>query len=257
MSTFLRFSRFLRFCRGCLTAVVRWVWWLLLAGWITVGLAWGAVHFLIVPRINDLRPWLEQQASQRLGVSVRLGAIVARANGLIPSVELRDVQLLDAQGRTALRLPRVVATPSLRSAMGGGLEQLYIDSPQLEVRRSADGRIWIAGFELPTTPSNNHSATDWLFSQPELVFRHGTLRWSDELRGQPPLQLGDVDLVIRNRLLQHSIRVDAKAPAGWGTRLTLMGQFHQPQQPQQPAADAPPRRLAQLGGAGLCPGRSA
>ena len=231
MSTFLRF---LRFCRGCLTAVVRWVWWLLLAGWITVGLAWGAVHFLIVPRINDLRPWLEQQASQRLGVPVRLGAIVLHSNGLAPTVELRDVQLLDAQGRTALRLPRVVATPSLRSAMGGGLEQLYIDSPQLEVRRSADGRIWIAGFELPTTPSNNHAATDWLFSQPELVFRHGMLRWSDELRGQPPLQLGDVDLVIRNRLLQHSIRVDAKAPAGWGTRLTLMGQFHQPHQPQPP-----------------------
>ncbi|MCX8516846.1 MAG: YhdP family protein [Rhodoferax sp.] len=227
-------SAFLRFCRGCLTSVVRWVWWLALAGWITVGLAWGAVHFLIVPRIGDLRPWLEQQASQRLGVPVRLGAIVAHSNGLAPSVELRDVQLLDAQGRTALRLPRVVVAISLRSAMGGGVEQLYIDSPQLEVRRSADGRIWIAGFELPTTQSGNRSATDWLFSQPELVFRHGTLRWSDELRSQPPLQLGDVELVIRNRLLQHSIRIDAKAPVGWGTRLTLMGQFRQPGQPQPP-----------------------
>ena len=217
-----------RLRRGSLMAVARWAGWLLLAGWIALGLAWGALHFLIVPRIAELRPWLEQQASQRLGVPVRLGAIVARSNGLIPSVELRDVQLLDAQGRAALRLPLVLAALSPRSALGWGFEQLYIDSPELDVRRSADGRIWIAGFELPTTHSDNRSASDWLFSQTELVFRHGTLRWSDELRRQPTLQLGDVDLVIRKRHLRHSIRVDANPPAGWGTRLSLRGQFQQP-----------------------------
>ena len=249
-------SRMARWHRGGLPAVAAWIWWLVLAGWMALGLAWGALHFFIVPRIAELRPWLEQQASQQLGVPLRLGAIVARSNGMVPSVELRDVQLLDAQGQVALRLPLVVAALSLRSALGWGFEQLYIDSPELDVRRSADGRIWVAGFELPTTHSGNRSASDWLFSQTELVLRHGTLRWSDELRSQPTLQLGDVDLVIRKRLLRHSIRIDAKAPASWGTRLSLMGQFQQPLLTRHPGdwrnwvgqvfADADQLDLAQL-----------
>jgi uncharacterized protein (TIGR02099 family) len=199
----------------------------LLVAWITLGLAWGALHFLIVPRIGDFRPWLEQQASQRMGITVRVGDIVARSNGLIPSVELRDVRFLDAGGRESLRLPSVLAALSPRSAFGLGFEQLYIEAPELAVRRSADGRFWIAGFALPDTRTQDSSASDWVFSQKELVVRHGKVRWTDELRGLPTLELDDVDVVIRNKHLAHSVRVDANPPAGWGSRLSLRGIFQQ------------------------------
>ena len=202
---------------------------LLLAGaWITLGLLWGGLHFVIVPRIGDFRPWLEQQATQRMGIEVRIGDILATSNGLIPSVELRDVRLFDADGREALHLPSVLAALSPRSAIGLRFEQLYIASPELSVRRSADGRIWVAGFALPDAGADGSGAADWVFSQPELVVRHGTLRWTDEMRGVPPLELSDLDLVIRNQRRQHAIRVDADPPAGWGTRLSLMGRFQQP-----------------------------
>ena len=211
-----------------LAALARWALWILAAAWITLGLLWGGLHFAIVPRIGDFRPWLEQEASQRMGIAVRVGDILATSNGLIPSIELRDVRLLDANGRAALRLPSVLAALSVRSVLGLGFEQLYIAAPELEVRRSADGRVWVAGFLLPEASSDGGGAADWVFAQPELVVRNGRVRWIDELRGLAPMELADVDVLIRNRRHQHSLRVDADPPPGWGTRLSVMGQFHQP-----------------------------
>ena len=201
--------------------------WVLAVIWITLGLLWGGLHFLIVPRISEFRPWLEQQASQRMGITVRVGDILATSNGLIPSVELRDVRLLDAAGREALRLPSVLAALSVRSALGLGFEQLYIAGPELSVRRAPDGRISVAGFALPDARTDGSGAADWVFSQTELVVRNGRVRWTDELRGLAPLELADVDVVIRNRHMAHSLRIDADPPTGWGNRLTLMGRFNQ------------------------------
>lgn len=211
-----------------LAALARWALWLLASAWITMGLLWGGLHFVIVPRIGEFRPWLEQQASRALGATVRIGAIEAKSNGLIPSMELRDVQLLDAQGREALLLPSVLAALSPRSAVGLGFEQLYVEGPQLDIRRTKDGRFWIAGFALPESRSNDTAGLDWVFSQTELAVRHGRIRWTDETRDVPPLDLEDVDVVVRNRLLSHSLRFDANPPQGWGQRLTVMGQFKQP-----------------------------
>jgi len=208
-------------------AVAKWALWLLAAAWITLALVWGGLHFLIVPRIGELRPWLEQQASRSLGIPVRIGTIEARSNGLIPSFELRDIRLLDTLGRVALRLPTVLAALSPRSALGLGFEQLYMEGLTLDVRRTADGRIWIAGLPLPETDTDNGAGADWVFSQTELAIRHGTVTWTDELRAAPPLVLGDVDVVLRNRHRTHALRIDATPPPEWGARLSASGVFRQ------------------------------
>ncbi len=196
--------------------------------WGTIGLLAVALHFLIVPRIGEMRPWLEQQASHKLGVTVRIGAIEARSNGLIPSFEIRDVVLLDAQGREALRVPSVLAALSARSLLSLGFEQLHVEGLVLEVRRAADGQIWVAGFALPQQQSTDSARADWLFEQTELAVRHGTLHWTDESRTEPTLTLTDVDLVLRNRHRQHNMRLDATPPATWGERFTVQGAFLQP-----------------------------
>ena len=214
--------------RRVILASARWASYLLFAAWITLGLLWSGLHFVIVPRIGELRPWLEQQVSQRLHTTVRIGAISARSNGLIPSVELRDVRFLDASGRESLHLPVVLAAFSPRSVVGARFEQLYIDAPVLDVRRSGDGRIWVAGLLVADAAPDSSGGLDWLFSQTELVVRHGSLRWTDELRGAAPLDLDDVDVVLRNRGRNHAGRFDANPPSGWGTRLTVMGKFLQP-----------------------------
>lgn len=203
--------------------------WLLLAAWLVMVLAWGALHAWIVPRIGELRPRLETEASRAMGVPVRIGSIDVLTEGFIPSFELRQVALLDPAGRTALLLPRVLASLSPRSLLALGFEQLYIDRPELDVRRAPDGRIYVAGLDLSRAGggAGGGQAADWFFEQPEFVIRNGTLRWHDEMRGAPPLALQQVDLVVRNGARRHALRVDATPPAAWGNRFTLQGVFRQ------------------------------
>ena len=202
--------------------------WVLAAAWLALALAWGALHGWIVPRIGELRPVLEKEAGRVMGVPIRIGSIAARSEGLVPSFELRDVVLLDAQGRPALRLPRVLAALSPRSLWNLGFEQLYIDQPELDIRRTADGKFQVAGLDMSRSGENDGRAADWFFQQGEFVIRGGTVRWTDEMRQAPPLALANVDFVVRNHARRHLLRLDATPPAEWGDRFMIEGQFRQP-----------------------------
>ena len=210
------------------TRLARWTFGLLVAAWLVFVVVWGALHWVIVPRIGEFRPQLEMRASQVLGVPVRIGAISAYSTGLVPSFDLTDVQLFDAQGREALHLPRVLAALSPRSVWNWGFEQLYIDQPKLHIRRGGDGKIAIAGLDFSRNGDADHGAADWFFSQIEFAIHDGTLEWTDELRGAPPLVLTHVDVVVNNAGREHGLRVDAVPPPEWGNAFTLRGQFTQP-----------------------------
>jgi uncharacterized protein (TIGR02099 family) len=208
--------------------VSRVLLWLLVALWLTLGLGYGLLQGWIVPRIGDFRPRLEIEASRVLGVPVRIGNISAHSGGLIPSFELTEVSLLDREGRTALRLPRVVAALSPRSLWSLGFEQLVIDGAELDIRRTADGQFQIAGLDLPDTTQGHSAFADWAFAQTELVLRGGLLRWTDETLEAPPLVLTDVVAVLRNPGQRHLMRVDATPPAAWGERFSVRAQLRQP-----------------------------
>ena len=208
--------------------IAQWILWLLATAWLVLALAWGALHGWIVPRIGELRPDLETEAARVLGVPVRIGGITGRTGGLMPSFELTDVVLLDAQGREAVRLPRIVAALTPRSLWNLGFAQLVIDGPEVDIRRSADGRIHVGGLEFSKADTGDSRAADWFFDQTELLVRHGTVRWTDELRGAPPLALREVDFVMQNTSRRHAMRLDATPPPEWGDRFTLRGRFRQP-----------------------------
>ncbi|WP_114971662.1 YhdP family protein [Rhodoferax ferrireducens] len=211
-----------------LTTVARWSLGLLLAAWLVFGVVWGALHWLIVPRIGEFRPQLEARASQLLGVPVRIGAISAHSTGMIPSFELTDIQLFDAQGREALRLPRVLAALSPRSVWRLGFEQLYIDRPELNIRRNINGKIIVAGLDFSGSGDTGDGAADWFFSQIEFAIHDGTILWTDELRATPTLALKQVALVVRNKGRRHDMRFDATPPVSWGERFSVRGQLQQP-----------------------------
>lgn len=208
---------------------VRGLLWLVATAWLLFGLSWGVLHGWIVPRIAEFRPQLQAQASRALGVPVRIGRITGRSLGAIPSFELHDVVLLDAQGREAVRLPHVLGALSPSSLWGLGFEQLVIERPEVDIRRAADGKIFVGGLDVSKDTDTGHSAVaDWLFSQTEFVVRGGTLRWTDEMRPAPPLALGQVDAVLRNGRQRHLMRLDATPPAEWGERFSLRAIFRQP-----------------------------
>jgi uncharacterized protein (TIGR02099 family) len=216
-----------------LSAVASSLWWTLVVFWLLLALAWGALHGWILPRIDEWRPVMERQASQVLGIPVRIGAISASSDRIMPSFELRDVVLHDVQDREALRLSRVVLALSPRSLWSLGFEQLYLEGPQMDVRRSVDGRLWVAGLDVSRGGGDGRAA-DWFFRQREAVVMGGTLRWTDELRGAPPLVLSDLQFVVRNGGLRHALRLDASPPADLGERFSLRGVFRQPLLSQHP-----------------------
>jgi uncharacterized protein (TIGR02099 family) len=212
-----------------ITAVAaRWLLSLLIGAWLLLALSVLVLHAWIVPRIGDYRGALEAQASRAIGVPVRIGAITAKGGTLFPSFELRDVVLHDPQQREALRLARVVASVSPRSLFRLNFEQLYIENPAVEVRRDAAGKLHVAGLSMATDTTGEGRGADWFFGQREFVIRGGTVRWTDESRGAPPLLLSDVQFIARNGARSHTMRLDATPPAGWGERFMLLGAFRQP-----------------------------
>ncbi len=199
---------------------------MLLALGLLLALGWGVLHVWIVPRIAEYRGPLQTLASQAVGLPVRIGQVQALTTGWVPSLALSDIELLDAQGRTALRLPRVLVAISVRSVLQLGLEQLVIDGPELEVRRNAAGEWWVAGIKL-TTGSRDSPVADWLFHQREVLVRAGVVRWHDERQGEQaqPLRLSELDLVLRNSAREHLLRLDATPPDEWGERFVVSGRF--------------------------------
>lgn len=216
--------------RHPLRTVLRLFVTLLLAVSSLLVIAWLTLHWGILPRIEQWRPQLEERAGRSLGVAVRIGRIEVRSSGWVPSFELRDVALLDAQGRSALQLPRVTAAVSPRSLLSFELRfaQLLIEGAQLEVRRDAAGRVFVAGLEVTGAGADDGALRDWFFDQHEFVIRGGRLRWTDEQRDAPPLALTDVQLALRNGVLQHELRLDATPEPAWGERFSLRGRFRQP-----------------------------
>lgn len=74
-------------------AMARWALWGRVMIWLLLAMVGNELHFVIVPRISEFRPLLEQQASRILGVNVRAGSVLALSNGWIPSLKLRDARL--------------------------------------------------------------------------------------------------------------------------------------------------------------------
>jgi uncharacterized protein YhdP len=161
-----------------LSAAARLLLWVVLSVWVVVALSWGTLHGIIVPRISEWRPELERWASASVGVAVTLGDIRAESRrseqgwwpALVPAIELHDVRLFDPAGREALHLPLVRTSMSVRSLWRLGFEQVVIDRPVLDMRRTVDGRLEVAGLELGLATGES-TGLDWLLAQSEWVVR--------------------------------------------------------------------------------------
>lgn len=182
----------LKRCKLLKTVVLRLGRWFLIGA----GVGIGVLHGVIVPRIDEIRPVLEQHASDWLGVPVRIGRIEAHSQRLIPSFDLHQVAILDAQGVVALQLPLIKIVV---------LEPLVIEKPSVDIHRDPDGTVWIAGFPIPLTsmPSDNtDSLWNWL---PEVHIFEGSVTLSDQQYNVPPLVLEGLDAVLRNRDGHHIV----------------------------------------------------
>lgn len=220
---------------------MRWLAWVVLGACAVFALAWAAILWLILPRADEWRAPLAEQATRALGMPVQIGRVSGHAQGVWPVLSLSDVRLLDAQGRVGLRLAEVTARVSPLTLSPLSLWQrqlvlgrLILEAPELVVRRDLQGHWTVAGLPLDQTPSTagDGAMLDWVMSQSRIEIRRGTVSWQDEQQGGAPLALRDVDLRLSNRLgvgrRVHDWRLQATPPASFGERLELRGRFQQP-----------------------------
>lgn len=198
-----------------------------------------ALHTLILPRLPEYREQIARDISLALGVKVEIGQVRTRAQGWIPSVTLEQVTLHDPQGRPALTLPEIDATLSLKSLAHWPIQprQIVIKHPDLDIRRDAQGKVWIAGIPIEGhakggDPASARTAADWFLGLPEFVIEKGRVQWTDELLKTPTLALSDLDLVMRNRRgvtqMRHEWRLDGTPPKEWGDRFSWRSQMTAP-----------------------------
>lgn len=218
-----------------------WITGLLSVLAVLVAGGWWILLTQIVPKIDQWRAPLMQQASEALGVKVHIGRVIGQREGWQPTVALEDVRLLDERGQPALQLPNVVARLSLETLWPTALwrrevhlDKLVLVRPHLDVRRDTQGRLHVAGLVLDPARSGaqDSRATDWLLDQTLIRIEGGEVRWRDEMRQAPALLLQQVDVELRNRpglgRRVHHWRLAATPPAGFGQRFEASADVTQP-----------------------------
>ena len=189
------------------------------------------VRYLVLPHINDWRPEIEKRLSNALGAQVTMGEIAASWSGLNPTLALENLRLRDYKTNLELLyVPDAFAVVSWRSlfALDLRLRQLEINGVHLSGSRRSDGRIVLAGTVLDEQSdeklnfSTDTLAMRWLLNQGQIVVRHATFFWDDQLRGAPELVIEGIDFSISNGIFRHQLRISGSLPPELGSSLEMM-----------------------------------
>lgn len=184
----------------------------------------------VTPNIHRYKPQIEQMASRAIGQPVTIAAIDASWSGLTPQLALTDVQVRNSAGGTSLRLPYAVASLSWWSVIKGQLHlaDLEIQRPDLDVRRDAAGRLFVAGILIDPDKRSDGSGLDWVLSQQRIVIRDGRIRWTDARRGAPELLLEQVQVRLENVWQNHVFALRAVPPTALAAPVDVRGGFSHP-----------------------------
>lgn len=188
------------------------------------------LRYAILPNIDYYKGDIERAASRALGNRVAIARIYASWQGLHPNLFLGDVSLHDRANRQVLHLPSVSATLAWSSVwtLEPRFESLEIIRPELDVRRTGDGAVFVAGVRLDPGGREPSTGPDWLLRQREIVVRQGRVLWTDEQRGAGALALSDVTLVLQNQWATHRFALKATPPAALGQPLDVRARFTHP-----------------------------
>ncbi len=214
----------LRACRS----VMGTAGWLLICGYFLLVGTIIVLRVAVLPHVEQHREQLTRQIEAIIGEPVQIGALRATWQGLNPYLVLTDFRLLDAQGHTALSLPQMEATVSWLTLLSGELRlaKLRLTSPALELRRDRGGRLHLAGVTLGAMRGTGGAFETWLLRQSDVAIDSGSVRWLDELRGAPELDLVNVHFRLLNRLgARHELSLMANPPAALASGIELRARF--------------------------------
>lgn len=217
---------------------LRWLGWSIVLLYVTLALAVLGTRYVLFPKADHYKPYIETQLSTLLGSRVELGHVNARWHRLNPHIELDQITLHDSQGDQVLTIPHLSGVISWRSLLTWSPQfiSLHAQGIDVSVRRDAERRLWLLGRSMkgraPTTQTDDVPMTvvgeqtmQWLASQPQIHAYDSTLRWIDDTRDAQPLILQNVSLKIRNTSPRHQFSLTARPMVDVGGSFDMRGNF--------------------------------
>ena len=138
------------------------------------------LRYAALPHIAAYRGNLEQLLTTAIGQRVSIGDIRADWRGLRPQFTLGKVVVYDAADRPALELGRVDSTLAWSSLffLEPRFHAFEMHAPHLDIRRSADGTISVAGIPLAKA-DGGAGQMDWVLRQADLAVTRASVSWID------------------------------------------------------------------------------
>nr|WP_277624194.1 YhdP family protein [Undibacterium sp. TS12] len=188
------------------------------------------LRYAVLPNVDRYKPDIEQAISSSLGRQLKIDKLQASWQGLKPQFMLENVVMYDKQGGQALVLPEVSATLSWWSLAVADLrfERIVIDKPSLDLRREADGKIYVGSFYIDPAGEGKGQGLDWVLAQHEIYIRNGALRWTDKMRNGAELNLPRVSFLLQNQWRHHKFALKAIPDASLSAPLDIRGDFMHP-----------------------------
>lgn len=177
-----------------------------------------------LPNADRYRATIVSSIERASGMSVAVRAIRGGWGGLRPVLWLEGLRVADRRGRAAFQLQRAEVTLSWWALLSGQVRFHDMDlyRPQLELRRGADGLIYLADKPLNDSSKPDDGAfTEWLLAQPRLGIHDAILTWRDDFLGAPEVTLTSVEIAVVNRLGHHSAALTAAPPRELAARIDL------------------------------------
>jgi uncharacterized protein (TIGR02099 family) len=201
--------------------------WTAVGLYFAIGLLVVVLRHFVLPGVDEYRGDIERSLSQALARPVAIRAIDAHWRHIWPNLRIHGLEILDTEGRVALGFDEVevdIAWSSLWH-LSPHFARLEIKSPRLDLRRDANGKLFVAGLEVGADDNSGSGFLDWLQSQDRIVVRDATVTWNDDLRHAPPLALAHVNFDLRNGGSRHRFGLTAEPPQALAARLDIRGDF--------------------------------
>jgi len=224
-------QRFGARCVSGLRVALRASWIAIVVAYFAFGALWLTTRYWLMPRVDEYRPWLEREVGRLLGARLQIARIESGWQGFNPLLRFTNVEIFDRNGRVALTLPQTEATLSWTSvpALQVRFRDLWILTPELDVRRQADGRFLVAGFAFdPKAAESDSRVGDWVLSQSHIGIRNARVRYRDATAGDNAIDFDDVDLEFRRGLLNNRFSFQARPPAALGGPIDVRGEYRRP-----------------------------
>lgn len=212
-----------------------WFWrlllWLMAAVFVIMLIAAITIQFWVMPNITQYKNSIADFASKTIQQKVTIGDIRAGWSGINPHLQLNNIDIFDAQNRPALSLQETDLFISWLSLpmLEPHLSKLAIHAPQLTIRRSSSGEVFIAGISL--NGKSEPTFANWALRQNQVEIDQAKVIWVDEQRNAAPLSLNQFNLQVdsplwRGLVKNHRISISAVPSVGTSQPILMHADFY-------------------------------